>query len=1404
MRRLFSVLLSISLIFQIVAFFIVTADSDPQRYYAGIGDYTVTLQADAATHVTPSDFGTTAANGKVWTDKSVAVKQNGFEVTLSALAQEYISESGHTATSSVAADVVMVLDLSGSMENNITLSGTRMTRTKAMVQAVNGALESILMANPNNRVLIYTYQSNSDGSAPVVNELLPLGHYTNPSWTDEALFVNNSGKYFSYSATNSANKISSAANLQKDGQNFASTSLSTASGTCTQHGILKGVQALTTAIGSETKTVDRKPYIMLFTDGAPGNATEQWYNPASDTCDFDHVNESNTTISALSVLSAAYMKNTLDTAYRTYNGKDMGIEWFNIGLGVGSSELGTFFLQPATLATATSNNATGMRSQIEAYTSGQYAAYAEYASRYAYTVDTYIVDSGDDLEDAFTELAGRIEEETKTITSPIVSVEGAGSDLTFTDTLGAGMGVSNICLHPDAETEIFGIANGSTYSFAGYDTTALVTTDVYHRSVLTWNIPVNELAIFAFANRSDPTDGMYIAVEPIRLTYDVKVASPADYEGATLYSNASATAQFKIPSDNTYYYEQDGTMKSDPFAAQEKSQNNTGLTDYHTTYAVDQSQTDATVSVTLGNNGKITPTIHLDKHSESDKVEPGDSVTYTLVVTNKGQSDLSNVVIADTLSAGLNYQKNTAQNASVTVEGQKLTFTIPFIAAGQSVSITYDAVLTDAAETGEIYTNTAAVTRVNEVEVYGPAEITSSITANHTYRVVYVWTGNIPAGVVIPTDDNRYTSGSYYLVDANYTALTKIENKDQFGNVTERWTFSGWADPNNGQMGEADVVVRGVWSYESFTYSANRVIYTWSGDIPPGKVLPVNGNTYVKNQPYPVDSTFTAATVIETRDKYGNLNGRYTFSGWADPNRGIMGDEDVVIPGVWNYEPVNVPTYRVFYIWTGAIPEGHVPPTDGNSYAPNQTYLVDTSYPTPTLIFTHDAFGNINGKYTFYGWTDPNNGVMGNADVTISGVWEYQPVAAPVHRVFYVWSGEVPPNVTIPADSNTYVTNQPYAVDSTYTSSVVIPTYDAYGNLNGRYTFSGWTDPNNGIMGEADVTVRGVWEYETVPVESHQVQYVWSGAIPEGLIPPIDTNRYVPGQNYPVDAVYIATTEIITYDDYGNRNGKHSFSGWTDPNSGIMGNADITVSGVWSYESYTVSEYRVTYEWSGTIPPDAVLPTDSNVYVTNQPYSVDDTHAPDMVIPVYDAYGNIKGKYTFSGWADPNSGVMGEADVTVRGVWVYEALTVAPHRVIYEWTGTIPPDVILPVDGNTYVKNQTYPVDSFFTAETVIYSCVKQRAFEESSEVDGQYTFSGWTDPNDGVMGDEDVIIVGVWKFEPIEPPPEPVPPEGSAEPESPKTGEFWSTQRLILLMTLSVTGMLLVMTLCVKKKEVS
>ena len=314
-------------------------------------------------------------------------------------------------------------------------------------------------------------------------------------------------------------------------------------------------------------------------------------------------------------------------------------------------------------------------------------------------------------------------------------------------------------------------------------------------------------------------------------------------------------------------------------------------------------------------------------------------------------------------------------------------------------------------------------------------------------------------------------------MDGEYFANKEIHEYDSYGNIIGTYTFSGWNDPNNGVMGEADITISGVWTYTPITVPAHRVLYTWEGDVPQSVILPTDENSYVKNQPYSVNKEYTAETELKTYDPYGNVTGIYTFSGWDDPNNGVMGEEDVIIPGVWTYTPGVVPTHRVFYTWDGDIPQGVVLPADKNEYVNGQGYTVDILYPAGKEIHTFDVYGNVNGIYTFSGWHDPNNGVMGEADVTIPGVWTYTPETVPAHRVLYTWSGDIPEDVVLPSDENTYVKGQFYAVDNTYTGETEIKDYHAQEGVIGVYTFSGWEDPNNGTMGEADVTIVGVWKY---------------------------------------------------------------------------------------------------------------------------------------------------------------------------------------------------------------------------------------------------------------------------------------------------------------------------------------
>ncbi|MBQ8868674.1 MAG: DUF11 domain-containing protein [Oscillospiraceae bacterium] len=1094
-----------------IALFSVSAEDDVTPVYMGVNDHIISLQADKSTNNVPSIFGTSAADGMVWTDKSVTVNSSNFEVTLSALSQEYISTTQSDESSSTPADAVMILDMSGSMQSNtLTLDNDQgATRTKAMAKAVNEAIDIIMSANSKNRVTVYTFHRSSGNSpSSVYTQLLSLGHYTNSSWTSDSAWSNIStasanGKYVNYSVSGSNGKISTASGLKKDGKTYSEVSETTTGGTCTQQGIAAGISSLASSIKAETHTVDRKPFVLLFTDGAPGAASKNWYSTTpTDKNRTSHHNSGNSEVTALTILSAAFLKDTLDTAYDLYNTEDTDVEWFNIGLAVGENEQGIAFMDPQTVYDGTNASASSIKSYISSYTSGNYSSYSAYANNYVYAKEHVVfADSDEELSGAFNDFAALVEQSSMDIKRPILSGEGVYSGLTFTDVIGEGMKVSGITLKSNASTSIVGTATESAsqtvYSFSGFDTTAALSKDSQGRQVLVWSIPTDEVAIYTFKDRRNFESGEYLSADPIRLSYKVELSDRSSFSGEPLYTNAFdlskealTTAAFQISNDNTYYYDvttsasglfESSTVKSAAFATASKASNITNSAAYATKYSTADITDGLSVTAKLGNNGVAKGVATIQKSVSKPKVRAGETVTYTIRLTNLSETELKDLTVTDLLPQKVSYFEGSVNGATASVSGQTLTFNVASIAAGSSADITYRATFAADAADGE-YINDAYVQKISGSAVLDPGHVDATVVVENRYKVIYSWTGDIPTSAVIPTDSNTYTSGSVYPVDSTFTSASRIEAKDDFGNITDIWTFSGWSDPNSSIMGNRDVTIIGVWEHQSFTIDKHSVIYDWGTKFPDGKVLPVDNNKYVYNQPYSVDKTNKADDTVATYDKYNNQNGLWVFSGWTDPNNELMGNSDVTVVGSWEFIPVTVADHKVIYKWSGDIPPNHTPPTDSNSYVNGQPYSVDATYSSSTVIYEKDIYGNTTGTYTFSGWDDPNNAVMGNADVTIVGVWEYKAVEVPTHKVIYEWSGDIPPSHTPPTDSNAYVNGQPYSVDDTYTADTEIKLFDEHQNQTGVYTFSGWTDPNNAVMGNADVTIVGVWEFTPITV----------------------------------------------------------------------------------------------------------------------------------------------------------------------------------------------------------------------------------------------------------------------------------------------------------------------------------
>ncbi|WP_143786388.1 InlB B-repeat-containing protein [Olsenella sp. An188] len=361
---------------------------------------------------------------------------------------------------------------------------------------------------------------------------------------------------------------------------------------------------------------------------------------------------------------------------------------------------------------------------------------------------------------------------------------------------------------------------------------------------------------------------------------------------------------------------------------------------------------------------------------------------------------------------------------------------------------------------------------------------------------------------------------------------------------------------------------------------------------------------YVENEGNPVSASASEFIVTPTEEgqRWAELNG-YSFIDESVVAKLSVGSENVIKITV---EPTE-------YTITYDLGEGAWDPeSDGNH---PETYTV-AEIESPGVSITAQP---VRDGYAFAGWElgeltsvkDPAGGEFGSpktfslAGGTV-GHLKFKAKWEKLNKVTYDWGepafegvreGEVP---TLPTDNGSYVPGQNYTVDKTYAAGASVNSYDAYGNVNGTWTFSGWTDPNNGVMGNSDVPITGEWTYAEAEVDTYTVTYRYDGAVPEGAPALPSTQEYV--LNQPV--------KVATDPAFAN----WTFSGW-DTEDFTMPDHDVVISGSWSTgtSALSVSNYSGVYDGeshgitvNGLIEGDVVSYSVSNSFtdVTGSPVSV--------------------------------------------------------------------------------------------------------------------------------------------------------------------------------------------------------
>ncbi|MCP4996837.1 MAG: DUF11 domain-containing protein, partial [Gammaproteobacteria bacterium] len=289
-----------------------------------------------------------------------------------------------------------------------------------------------------------------------------------------------------------------------------------------------------------------------------------------------------------------------------------------------------------------------------------------------------------------------------------------------------------------------------------------------------------------------------------------------------------------------------------------------------------------TTTVSIDSDTSTEPTTHIGQPSLTiDKdstpisgtyVTSGDTITYTLTITNSGYQAAYDMVITDTLATGLSYQNtisNPAVGVVITTTGpvnQAITYTVSELAAGPNTTMVITMVAQVATPiTGGIrLTNTAGIPYYDSQPGSGPGSIspTQQTYSDGTDSVIhqtsvatignYVWNDTDNDGIQDGSESgiSGITVTLYLGAAAVQTTTTDASGLYTFTNVTSG-TYSVLFDPltytvtsqNQGSDDNLDSDANGIGRTTNFTVTPGSVIT----DVDAGLYLPATIGDYVWN-----------------------------------------------------------------------------------------------------------------------------------------------------------------------------------------------------------------------------------------------------------------------------------------------------------------------------------------------------------------------------------------------------------------------------------------------------------------------------------------------------------------------------------------------------------------------------
>lgn len=474
------------------------------------------------------DNASTEHAGRIWTDKSVFVDDVSFETydghTLTYklneggnLGEDFLVAYSALATSEsiegqtqAPVDVVLILDVSGSMSNSESGMDDGRSRIANTVDAANDAIKSIMELNDYTRVAVVAFSNTA-------TVLLPLDRYTNTTeiereWISTGFWQ---GYYeetevevpiFSVSTENPSNNYSVLyTNAVNSKNEIIEKSTSVEGGTNIQMGLYTGMNILATEASTKANIngaeVQRVPSVILLSDGSPTYSSDSinWWAPANNRND----GPGSTPYAGngmKAILVGSYMKAAIDRNYGVA-GTKYDTTVYTVGMGItglstNEKNLAYMTLDPGTYWNTTNSNS--MRDTIKGYwdtyisgnpvivnvgkLDGNRYANKNYTvnhpqqndvTTYDYVDDYYDADNASAVSDVFKEIVSGI-----SVAAPQVPTEIKGGNpitsgcITYTDPIGKYMEVKDVksIIYSGQEfTQKSKVENGNvtTYTFSG-------------------------------------------------------------------------------------------------------------------------------------------------------------------------------------------------------------------------------------------------------------------------------------------------------------------------------------------------------------------------------------------------------------------------------------------------------------------------------------------------------------------------------------------------------------------------------------------------------------------------------------------------------------------------------------------------------------------------------------------------------------------------------------------------------------------------------------------------------------------------------------------------------------------------------------------------------------------------